>query len=835
MQLVARAKEEPLARRQGGHANGSHNADLASLMPQVARLLCGEPNAALSSKTELRYGSQGSLSISLTKGTWYDHEQDQGGGVLDLIARETGRERMGDCLAWLRENGIEPSPRNGLDPKPNKRVVARYDYRDATGALRYQVERLEPKTFRQRRPSPSANGDWLYDLKGVEPLPYRLPEVCKAIACELLVVIVEGEKDADALAGLGMVGSCNSGGAGKWQPALTQHFKGAQVVIIGDNDPAGRKHMGQVADALVSVAASVSMLDLSAHWPECPDKGDISDWIAAGGTPEQLTELLAKAVVWSPEDAAQKKSRSPGKTPKTPKTPKAGCSGIRLVRGERARVVDEALRIISDRGDLFERGGELVRVAGGGVEPVADDWLLDYLDRNVNFIGVRRVRDEEVDEYRDAPEWLARRAAAKRMDAVLRPLRSVITAPTMRRNGTILDCPGYDAATGLYLLPGEWPRAPSMPTTTELKEAAETIWRPFAEFPFVDDVARGVMLSTMLTAVIRQSLDVAPGSIFDAPAAGTGKTLLGFCVQALTGMPRQAIPECRDEDELRKRLLATLRTGQPCLLLDNIRGQFGSASLEAMLTTDVYSDRLLGGSRMLSLPTSVVVLISGNNFRPVGDLWRRFITVRMDAGVEAPERRSFSLEPFSHCRDNRQKIVAAALNASCAGLSPEGSPRTTSERLASFEDWDSRVRQAVLWLNSAGLMPEGASVADPVGSIESAKREEPERQKLAAILVLAHRIFGGDKNWRVADLVKKTQEAITQSIGVSDEVKALHHAVMEIAGERGQVNSRVLGRWIERYQMRRCGGLWIERNGDRWNTALWRVCGAPAPEAAATT
>ena len=817
-----------------GHRAPPHDTDLASLMLQVARELLGEPNKALSSKTELRYGSHGSLSINLPKGTWYDHEEDQGGGVLDLITRQTGRERKGDCLAWLQENGIEPSSRNGLDPRPKKRVVARYDYRDASGALRYQVERLEPKTFRQRRPSPSANGNSLYDLKGVEPLPYRLPEVCEAIACELRIVIVEGEKDADALARLGVVASCNSGGAGKWQPALTQHFKGAQVVIIGDNDPAGRKHMGQVADALVSVAASVHMLDLGAHWPECPYKGDISDWIAAGGTPEQLTELLAKAVVWSPEDAAQKKSRSPGRTPKTPKTPKASCPDIRLVRGERARMVDEALRIISDRGDLFERGGELVRVSGGGIEPVADDWLLDYLDRNVNFIGVRRIRDEEVDEYRDAPEWLARRAAAKRMDAVLRPLRSVITAPTMRRNGTILDSPGYDPATGLYLLPGEWPRAPSMPTRTELKEAAETIWRPFAEFPFVDDVACGVMLSTVLTAVIRQSLDVAPGSIFDAPAAATGKTLLGFCVQALTGMPRQAIPECRDEDELRKRLLSTLRTGQPCLLLDNIRGQFGSASLEAMLTTDVYSDRLLGGSRMLTLPTSVVVLISGNNFRPVGDLWRRFLTVRMDAGVEAPERRSFSLEPFTHCRDNRQKIVAAALTL-LRGFVAEGSPRTTSDRLASFEDWDSRVRQAVLWLNSAGLMPEGASVGDPVGSIERAKRDEPERQKLAAILVLAHRIFRGGNSWRVADLVRKTQEAIAQPIGASDEVEALHHAVMEIAGERGQVNSRVLGRWIERHQMRRCGGLWIERCGDRWNTALWRVCGTPAPEAAAAT
>src|SRR5262249_38073160 len=110
--------------------------------------------------------------------------------------------------------------------------------------------------------------------------------------------------------------------------------------------------------------------------------------------------------------------------------------------------------------------------------------------------------------------------------------------------------------------------------------------------------------------------------------------------------------------------------------------------------------------------------------------WRRFLTARLDAGMDAPERRSFSLEPFSHCRDNRQEIVCAALTL-LRGFVNEGSPRTTSDRLASFEEWDSRIRQAVLWISALDLMPEGASLADPVSSIERAKRDEPEQQKLA--------------------------------------------------------------------------------------------------------
>src|SRR5262249_28782957 len=157
--------------------------------------------------------------------------------------------------------------------------------------------------------------------------------------------------------------------------------------------------------------------------------------------------------------------------------------------------------------------------------------------------------------------------------------------PTMREDGSLLDEPGYDAATGLLLVKGQWPAVPTNPTFPEMKAAAAKLCKPFAQFPFVDDAARGVHIATILTAVIRQTLPLAPGTSYDAPAAGTGKTLLAQCVEALCGMDREVIPECRDEEELRKRLLSVLRSAKPALLLDNIRGLFASSALEAMLTS----------------------------------------------------------------------------------------------------------------------------------------------------------------------------------------------------------------------------------------------------------
>jgi hypothetical protein len=533
----------------------------------------------------------------------------------------------------------------------------------------------------------------------------------------------------------------------------------------------------------------------------------------------------ATIVPLHPGQAPQKKPRG-AKTPKSPKTPNPDATEIRLARGERARVTDEALAVIRKRGDLFERGGELVRVALGGVEPVADDWLLDAFDRTVKFVGARKVGDGFEDEARDAPQWLGKRINAKKGERGLRELRAVITAPTMRDNGTLLDKPGYDEATGLLLVKADWPHVPASPSYQQMKEAGATLWAPFAEFPFVDDTARSVMLAAILTAVLRQTLPLAPAFSFDAPAAGTGKTLLAFCLLALCGMDRQAIPECRDEEEVRKRLLSTLRSGQPGVLLDNIRGQFGSAALEAMLTTQVYSDRLLGGSRMLALPTAVLVLISGNNFRPSGDLWRRLLTCRIDAKTEDPERRAFEIEPFEHCTDNRQAMVAAALTL-LRGFVAAGSPRATPDKLASYEAWDNRVRQAVVWLAAQDILP--APMGDPVDAIERAKKDEPEHQKLAALLTAAH-ATKNDGRWRVAELIKESELAVSAPVTCGDHITALRSAIEEIASEHGKINPRILGRWIEKQAERRCAGMWFERAGIKWQAVLWRVKGAPAQD-----
>jgi hypothetical protein len=257
----------------------------------VARVLLGVPNKHLSKPTELRYGTHGSLKVDLNKNAWFDHEANCGGGVLDLVNREIGGDHS-DARRWLADNGLEAKA-NGLAVGTGRRIVDTYDYFNEHRELLFQAVRYEPKGFSQRRPA--GNGAWIPDLNGVRRVPYRLPALIEAVATKKVVVIVEGEKDVEALRALDIAATTCSGGAGKWRDEYNQHFKAASVVIIGDNDEPGRNHARDVAKALAPIATRVRVLDLTACWPECPPKGDISDWLASGGTREKLIELIKQA------------------------------------------------------------------------------------------------------------------------------------------------------------------------------------------------------------------------------------------------------------------------------------------------------------------------------------------------------------------------------------------------------------------------------------------------------------------------------------------------------------------------------------------------------------
>jgi hypothetical protein len=299
--------------------------DFAAHMLAVATALLGKPNPHLSKGTELRFGSNGSMSVDLKKGTFHSHEENQGGGVLDLIKREKGLEGV-KAFEFMRTLGCDvPDSRragNGTNgthhssaAKPEAEakpeIEASFDYTDENGQLLFQVARkvfrkpdgtlvMTPegkpaKTFRQRHRDPKA-GIWIWNVQGVRLVPYRLPDLLKAVAVPRTVFIVEGEKKVDALRAAGLQATCSPMGAGKWRQEFAPYFAGGFVVILPDNDAPGRDHGQQIAASLHGTAKSIKVLTL----PGLPNKGDVIDWLAAGHNAAELKDLVAKTATWVP-------------------------------------------------------------------------------------------------------------------------------------------------------------------------------------------------------------------------------------------------------------------------------------------------------------------------------------------------------------------------------------------------------------------------------------------------------------------------------------------------------------------------------------------------------
>lgn len=202
------------------------------------------------------------------------------------VSRGAGERVLLHCYAGCPFEAIQSAL--GTEAPGRARVVSTYDYRDEAGALLYQAVRFEPKDFRQRKPDGA--GGWSYKLNGVRRVPYRLPELLTA-SPEETVFIVEGEKDADRLSALGLVATTNAGGAGKWRDEFNEALRGRRVVIIPDNDEPGREHASRVAQSLRGATSDVRILSL----PGLQPKGDVSDWLDAGGVVDELLVLAEAA------------------------------------------------------------------------------------------------------------------------------------------------------------------------------------------------------------------------------------------------------------------------------------------------------------------------------------------------------------------------------------------------------------------------------------------------------------------------------------------------------------------------------------------------------------
>ena len=282
----------------------------------AARVPCLEQRRAAEwrGSCPIHQGKNANFAVEPDTGRWFCHSAcGCGGDILELEAALSGGDfaaRKAEVFRLVgrieRENPHHGPRTNGnastkVPTKPTKPAIAaggwreleRYLYLKPDGNLLFVVVRcIKPdgaKAFKQGRPN--GRGGFIWNMDGIERVPYRLPRILNAET----IYLAEGEKDVHTLESWGLVASCNSGGSGSSSlfEAWADTFRGRHIFIVPDNDEPGRKHAAAVAAALLSTAATVRIVEL----PGLPEKGDVTDWRDAGGTFEQFRGLTDAAVV----------------------------------------------------------------------------------------------------------------------------------------------------------------------------------------------------------------------------------------------------------------------------------------------------------------------------------------------------------------------------------------------------------------------------------------------------------------------------------------------------------------------------------------------------------
>jgi len=694
--------------------------------------------------------------------------------------------------------------------RTSRRIVATYDYRDAAGELLFQVVRFEPKDFRQRRPDGA--GGWTWKLGDTPRVPYRLPELLAA-APDQWVFIVEGEKDADRLAALGLVATCNPGGAGKWSRLTDDSvLHDRRVAIIADRDAPGRAHARDVATRLRNRAREVRILELPG------DGKDVSDWLDAGGTPDELLRLVEAA-----RDA-----------PAPPAGPDRERPDI-LIDTEEHRVVRETIAALTADPDLYQRGGVLVRVIRD--RPPADGILrsagsatiqivppANLRERMTRFATFTKINSKGEQLAAHPPAWLVSAVDARAEWDGIRPLMGVSDTPILRPDGSVWQQPGYDERTGVLFEPAESAAFPPIHPEVNIDDAdaaLTTLLEVVCDFPFESQEHKAAWLAGLLTPLARFAF-AGPSPLFliDANVRGAGKGLLAQTIgHIVLGREMPVSSYAHDSEEMRKRITALAIAGDRMILLDNLAGVFGNDALDRALTTTRWKDRILGKSEEIELPLIPAWYATGNNVQVAADTTRRIIHIRLDCLSEQPEERTgFRHENLLAWIDaNRGRLLAAALTILSAYLR-NGAPKQNLKPFGSFAGWSSVVREAVVWVGLPDPCLTRARLAASADTTADALSQ----------LVAAWRRYDPDGNGVVVCELLRELYPPNHALPPNDETSAAMRAALEnaVGCPPGRTPTpRQVSNRLRHFRRRVVGGLYLDFNPREYhrNGAVWRL------------
>lgn len=530
-----------------------------------------------------------------------------------------------------------------------------------------------------------------------------------------------------------------------------------------------------------------------------------------------------------------------------------------LVRHEEVLTNDEAVVALAqyaaaaaernDRTALFQRDTELVRVhrlEGGEVRdgitraagsariaPLPLATLREMLTRAASF---RKITASEENKPTSPPTWCVQAVAARgHWDGIPR-LSGIVTFPTLRTDGSVLQKPGYDAASGLMYVPtGNVDPVPESPTREDAARAVAELLAVLEDFPFAQDIDgaqlahHAALVAALLTPLARPAFreTVAPLFVIEASVRGSGKSLLADVIGTIvagTGIARMKFPGADDPSgEFRKLVTSVVLSGDRLCLLDNVTGLLGGSTLDMMLTGGSWTDRLLGTMSMMTGPLNTVWYATSNNASLGGDTARRVLPIRLEPHHERPEQRSdFKIPDIKgHVLEARPRLLAAALTILRAYI-VAGCPKQKFTPWGSYEDFDRLVRAAVIWaglpdpcLTRAGLTvsntAEDEGIRDLIHGLHALIRVHPMANSRSVKSVLASEIT-------------KALNSVTDP-GTDDPYSTIRNGLdaLRPRGGKGTHSAQEIGLLLRHYRGRWVDGLQISIGPAIHNTQTWTV------------
>lgn len=535
---------------------------------------------------------------------------------------------------------------------------------------------------------------------------------------------------------------------------------------------------------------------------------------------------LARQNGWRAEKPRRVRATHPSRETSDEATAEGNRPLIRIRAGMMPETVDEAEQALLGAGlGLYQRGSIVVRpamvpVAISGGRQIDAPRLIHVRAHHMAEAFTKAAYWERYDMRAgdwiptDCSQRLAETYLAREGQWRLPVLTGIINAPTLREDGSILDQPGYDAQTGLLFDPqGErFPLLPREPDRDTALRALAFLRDLICSFPFVTPADRSVALSAILTTLIRRSLPTAPLHGFNAPTAGTGKSMLvDIASLIVTARPAPVIAQGKSEEEMEKRLGAALIAGDVLIAIDNCEEPLGGELICQAMTQTSLKVRILGTSLNAEVPSNATMFATGNNLTFVGDMTRRAIRGTLDAGVERPELRAFDRDPLALVAARRGDYVTAGLTIlrtfHLAGRPEQSVP------LGSFTAWSGWVRDALIWLGEA----------DPCETMEGMRGADPKLEALTAALEEWRSVIGTDRV-TVREIIERAAAQQTQLFGKAEYVNPeFREALLRVAGEGGSINGTRLGKWLSQHQNRIVAGHRIVAAGTTGNRARWQL------------